>query len=136
MGMHDPSSGICARQAARSYAGDAGGAMGGAPGIGAGGGLQRKMRAPGCTLKLPMPGRRPFHGNPERGAEPPGLTRPYRPELRLTVPQPGHGCGWPPCPAGMTRRSRGIFSGSSDARYASIAVRVALFLRSSITILS
>ena len=47
---------------------------------------------------------------------------------------------WPRLPGrgstGMSRRSRGMVSGSSDARYASIAVRVAFCFTSSNTILS
>src|SRR5687768_13085484 len=57
-------------------------------------------------------------------------------KLRRACPQVGHGRSSPLGRRGSVERSRGTRSRSSDAAYASIAAIVALFLRSSNTILS
>ena len=57
-------------------------------------------------------------------------------KLRLAFPHVGHGLGCPLGSGGSVDNSRDVRSGSSDAAYASIAAIVALFLRSSNTILS
>ena len=60
----------------------------------------------------------------------------YWAKLRLALPHVGHGLGCPLGSGGSVDTSRDVRSGSSDAAYASIAAIVALFLRSSNTILS
>ena len=65
----------------------------------------------------------------------------YRPaggwaKLLLAFPHVGHCLGCPLGSGGSVDSSRDVRSGSSDAAYASIAAIVALFFRSSNTILS
>src|SRR5688572_11290836 len=75
-------------------------------------------------------------GHPCRLDQRGGLTAGGWAKVRRALPQVGQGRGCPLGSVGSVDTSRDVRSGSSDAAYASIAAIVALFLRSSNTILS
>src|SRR5687767_5143781 len=85
------------------------------------------VRAACCLTRYPLPATR----YPLPAYRTVGCTK-----LRLAVPHLGHCLGFPLGSAGSVETSRDVRSVSSDAAYASIAAIVALFLRSSNTILS